>query len=202
MCTLWGGQDGPRPAVRWKEGTLVTAAGLTQDEILAAVAHHQAVWDGDGDAVTVLSERDGSERGILDLVIDIADAFGQLYLIARHGNRDDMDDSEREEAERKVDEDPAAAVTAVPIDAYRLRAKTAQSPAVRELSFSVIGYLAMSSRATRDEVPQIHEMMRVPPSPTADHFTTLCSKPQPTGRAAHAPGTASPPPPPIREFDP
>ncbi|MGW0578216.1 hypothetical protein ACWD25_20105 [Streptomyces sp. NPDC002920] len=35
----------------------------------------------DLDAVTVLLDRDGSERGSLRLVVDVADAFGQLYLL-------------------------------------------------------------------------------------------------------------------------
>ncbi|MEV5877980.1 hypothetical protein AB0L75_27900 [Streptomyces sp. NPDC052101] len=134
---------------------------MTQEEILTAVAYLQAVWDEDTEAVEVLSSRDASERGILEVVIDLADRFGQIWMLIRLGIREDMeDDEQRAAALKKVDDDPTMAVTAVLIDAYRRWAKSAEGPAVRELSLNVIGYLAMSAKATKDEIPTLFEMLR------------------------------------------
>ncbi|MFB6791743.1 hypothetical protein ACFCWT_34325 [Streptomyces olivaceus] len=138
----------------------MTAADMTHDEILAAVAYLQAVWEDDADAVAVLSSRDDSERSILDLVIDLADRVGQLDLLARLGihDADSLDGEEREAVNARVDADPAAGVTAALMHTYRAWAKTAQGPAVRDLSMAVIGYLALIAQV--DDVQQIFEMMR------------------------------------------
>ncbi|MFF7986949.1 hypothetical protein ACFZDK_49085 [Streptomyces sp. NPDC007901] len=133
---------------------------MTQEEILAAVAYLQAVWDGDDTAVDVLSRREDSERDIIDVVIDLADRFGQIYMLIRLGIGEDLADDQKAEAFAKVDADHAAAVTAVLIDAYRQWAKTAEGSAIRELSLSVIGYLAMSAKATKEEIPALFEMLR------------------------------------------
>lgn len=138
----------------------MTAADMTQDEILTAVAYLQAVWDRDTDAVNALSHREDSERDILDVVIDLADRFGQISMLFRLGIAPDLDGEYKAAAEAKVDNDLTTAVTAVLIDAYRRWAKTAEGPAVRELSLSVIDYLAMSTKATEDEIPRPFEMLR------------------------------------------
>ncbi|MET9078613.1 hypothetical protein ABZX95_42305 [Streptomyces sp. NPDC004232] len=136
----------------------MTAADMTHDEMLTAIAYLQAVWDDDVDAVAVLSDRADAERGILDLVIDLADRVGQLDLLARLGIHDGLDEEQRDAANARVDADPAAGVTAALIYTYRAWAKTAEGPAVRDLSMAVIGYLALMARV--DDVSQIFEMMR------------------------------------------
>lgn len=81
----------------YKATQVVYEAGrrLTHDEILTAVAYLQAVWEGDADTVAVLSNRDNSERGILDRVLDLADRVGQLDLLARLSIHDCLDDEQR-----------------------------------------------------------------------------------------------------------
>ncbi|WP_215449506.1 hypothetical protein [Streptomyces sp. ATCC 21386] len=94
------------------------------------------------------------------MVIDLADRFGQISMLFRLGIAPDLDDEYKAAAEAKVGSDPTTAVTAVLIDAYRRSSKSAEGPAVRELSLSVIGYLAMSTKATEDEIPRLFERLR------------------------------------------
>ncbi|MGW1669244.1 hypothetical protein [Streptomyces deccanensis] len=94
------------------------------------------------------------------MVIDLADRFGQISMLFRLGIAPDLDDEYKAAADAKVGSDPTTAVTAVLIDAYRRWAKSAEGPAVRELSLSVIDYLAMSTKAAEDEIPRLFERLR------------------------------------------
>ncbi|MGW0711771.1 hypothetical protein ACWD4G_38435 [Streptomyces sp. NPDC002643] len=84
---------------------------------------------------------------------------GQIFMLFLLGIAPDLDDEHKAEAEARVDNDPTA-VTAVLIDAYRRWAKAAEGPAVRELSLSVIGCLAMPTKAAEVEIPRLFEMLR------------------------------------------
>ncbi|MGJ5899323.1 hypothetical protein ACSCBZ_46405 [Streptomyces niveiscabiei] len=136
----------------------MTAADLTPREILKAVAYLEAVWSSNTTMVASLSARSDGERDILDLVIDLADKVGQLDLAARHGIQDGTE--EEQLAAARAIADPAAGPTASLMYTWRAWAKTAEGPAVRELSLSVIGYLVLMTRA--DDVPEALEAIKAP----------------------------------------
>ncbi|MFJ3946284.1 hypothetical protein [Streptomyces griseoaurantiacus] len=133
---------------------------MTQDDMLAAVAYLEAVWDSKRDATAVLAARGEEERPILDIVLDLAEHVGQLRVQQHMGLHDGLSVEQTEAAKKQIEEDRETALSVLMVETLRQWSLTAQGEARTTLCLAAIGYMAAIFKATEDEVPQMLAILR------------------------------------------
>lgn len=134
--------------------------GMTQDDMLAAVAYLEAVWDSKRDATAVLAARGEEEKPIMDVVLGLAEHVGQLRAQQRLGIHDGLSAEQTEAAKKRLEEDREVALSILMVETLRQWSLTARGEARDRLCLAVIGYMATIFKATEEEIPQMLAVLR------------------------------------------
>ncbi|MEV7470096.1 hypothetical protein AB0O20_26875 [Streptomyces kronopolitis] len=133
---------------------------MTQDDMLAAVAYLEAVWDSKRDATAILASRGEGEKPILDVVLDLAEHVAQLGTQQRLGIHEGLTAEQIEAAKKRLEEERETQLSILLVETLRTWSLTARGEARSQLCLAVIGFMAVIFKATDDEVPQMLAILR------------------------------------------
>ncbi|MFD5111874.1 hypothetical protein ACFWNG_06070 [Streptomyces sp. NPDC058391] len=123
---------------------------LTRQEILAASAYFEAVWEEDTEALGALMRRGDGEQPMPRLVAEFGSGIIHALVFETAGFHDGMSGAERQAAQERLVTDPAVQVSLLLADTLTELSWSADAEQTATIARSVIGYLTR----TGGEVPQ------------------------------------------------